>query len=251
MRLIRTALFTAALALAAPAMADYWSFSTGDPDYRMAAASRPESPGKIEIEAADDFILDSATRIDRASVIGLLPTYTPLSALRSVKVEIYRVFPNDSDLKRQIRVPTRTNSPADVELDDRDSIEGTLDYQVTLLDPYSGAANSVVNGIYASPDQTTGGEGPVQGQKVRIDITFTTPFYLPPDHYFFIPQVEVDGEGDFLWLSAPHPQFQGDLQMWIRNADLDPDWLRVGTDIVGGSPPPTFNGTFSLSGETY
>jgi hypothetical protein len=166
-------------------------------------------------------------------------------------VEIYRVFPNDSDLKRQIRVPTRTNSPADVELDDRDSIEGTLDYQVTLLDPYSGAANSVVNGIYASPDQTTGGEGPVQGQKVRIDITFTTPFYLPPDHYFFIPQVEVDGEGDFLWLSAPHPQFQGDLQMWIRNADLDPDWLRVGTDIVGGSPPPTFNGTFSLSGETY
>jgi hypothetical protein len=39
--------------------------------------------------------------------------------------------------------------------------------------------------------------------------------------------------------------------MWIRNADLDPDWLRVGTDIVGGSPPPTFNGTFSLWGETY
>jgi len=35
--------------------------------------------------------------------------------------------------------------------------------------------------------------------------------------------------------------------MWIRNADLDPDWLRVGTDIVGGT---TFNGSFSLSGET-
>jgi len=22
--------------------------------------------------------------------------------------------------------------------------------------------------------------------------------------------------------------------MWIRNGDLDPDWLRVGADIVGG-----------------
>ena len=32
---------------------------------------------------------------------------------------------------------------------------------------------------------------------------------------------------------------------------LDPDWLRVGTDIVGRAAagyPPTFNGVFSLSG---
>jgi hypothetical protein len=35
--------------------------------------------------------------------------------------------------------------------------------------------------------------------------------------------------------------------MWIRNADLEPDWLRVGTDIVGDT---TFNGSFSLSGTT-
>jgi hypothetical protein len=36
--------------------------------------------------------------------------------------------------------------------------------------------------------------------------------------------------------------------MWIRNADLDPDWLRVGTDIVDDALPPTFNGSFLLSG---
>ena len=42
--------------------------------------------------------------------------------------------------------------------------------------------------------------------------------------------------------------FTGDLQEWIRNADLDPDWLRVATDIVGA--PPAFNATFSLAGET-
>ena len=29
---------------------------------------------------------------------------------------------------------------------------------------------------------------------------------------------------------------------------LDPDWLRIGTDIVGGTPAPTFNAAFSLTG---
>ena len=31
---------------------------------------------------------------------------------------------------------------------------------------------------------------------------------------------------------------------------LAPDWLRIGTDIVGGAIPPTFGMTFSLAGET-
>ena len=29
---------------------------------------------------------------------------------------------------------------------------------------------------------------------------------------------------------------------------LDPDWLRIGTDIVGGDTPPTFNMAFTLQG---
>ena len=29
---------------------------------------------------------------------------------------------------------------------------------------------------------------------------------------------------------------------------LDPDWLRIGTDIVGGIQVPTFNAAFSLDG---
>ena len=62
--------------------------------------------------------------------------------------------------------------------------------------------------------------------------------------------------GDFLYLSAPKPivppgtPFTGDLQAWIRNSDLAPDWLRIGTDIIGGTPAPTFNMTFSLTGAT-
>ena len=31
---------------------------------------------------------------------------------------------------------------------------------------------------------------------------------------------------------------------------LDPDWLRIGTDIVGGTTPPTINAAFTLAGET-
>ena len=60
--------------------------------------------------------------------------------------------------------------------------------------------------------------------------------------------------GEFLWLSAPKPivapgtPFTPELQSWIRDEDLGPDWLRVGTDIVGGSPAPTFNAAFSLTG---
>jgi hypothetical protein len=88
-----------------------------------------------------------------------------------------------------------------------------------------------------------------------LTVLFTTPFLLGPDHYFFVPQVELD-TGDFLWLSAPKPivapgtPFAPDLQSWVRNENLAPDWLRIGTDIVGGSPIPTFNAAFSLTGET-
>jgi hypothetical protein len=40
-----------------------------------------------------------------------------------------------------------------------------------------------------------------------------------------------------------------DLQAWTRDESLAPDWLRVGTDIVGGQPAPTFDMTFSLTGQ--
>src|SRR5205085_891391 len=88
------------------------------------------------------------------------------------------------------------------------------------------------------------------GTEGRFDVTFGTPFSLAPgEHDFFVPQVGVSGSGEFLWLSAPRPidappgtSFPvgiNDLQSWIRNATLDPDWLRVGTDIFGGTPAPT------------
>jgi PEP-CTERM motif len=51
-----------------------------------------------------------------------------------------------------------------------------------------------------------------------------------------------------LYSPIRRPAGFADLQAWAR--DDDPDWLRIGTDIVGVPTPPTFNMAFSLSGET-
>ena len=259
-----TAATTAIGLLAAlPASADPFSFSTGSPNGLMATASRPESTGKIEIESADDFILSNETRITSATFTGLLPSGAPLSSVNQVVVEIYRVFPNDSNTARTSfptppfstnQVPARMNSPSDFALDSRDSAEHTLSFSATIQNATFTAANSVVNGINPIPGVKTGGEGQVTGEEVQFTVNFTSPFDLPADHYFFVPQVGLDS-GNFLWLSAANPivggtgPFTPDLQEWIRNGNLEPDWLRVATDIVGVAPP-VFNATFSLTGVT-
>jgi hypothetical protein len=226
-------------------------FTTGNPDGRMATTSHPEGRGKIETESADDFILTSETVLQQASFTGLLFQAGP-GEIREVVVEIYRVFPKDSNATRTIRVPTRMNSPGDDAFAVRSSsVSGELRFTTTVIDHNFQAANSVIKGIHPAPNPPPGGEGPVGGQEIRIDVVFETPIDLPADHYFFVPQVRLQGRGgDFLWLSTPRtaPVFTGDLQMWIRDGNLDPDWLRVGTDIVGGAPAPTFNGSFSVSG---
>jgi hypothetical protein len=180
------------------------------------------------------------------------------------------VFPKDSDVARTSgpnttppfstpNVPTRLNSPSDVALDERD-VSATS--STTVLNPSFTANNSVQpGGIHRKPNQTTGGNGAVTGkEEVQFSVTFTSPFNLPADHYFFVPQVQLDS-GDFLWLSAPRPIVSPgtpfppgftDLQSWTRDDNpaegIEPDWLRVGQDIVGGDPFPTFNAAFSVSG---
>lgn len=228
------------------------------PNNLMATASRPDSG--FEIEAADDFVLTSHTAITSASFVGLV---VPLPgagapAVSDIVIEIYRVFPNDSDTTRTPNVVTRVNSPSDVAFDSRDSAVPQLTFTTSVLTPTFTALNSVQpGGIHAFPNQTTGGNGPLTGNEVQFNVTFTTPFDLPPDHYFFVPQVELTN-GEFYWLSAsrpisgagttPFPTGITDLQEWTRDAALDPDWSRVGKDIVGGDAAPTFNAAFSLDG---
>jgi hypothetical protein len=253
---------SAAVWLATPASAASFVFSTGNPDGRLGALSRPSSAGELETETADDFILSNTTVIKGATISGLLTAGATPADIDNVEVELYHVFSADSTVPPSGNVPSRVNSPSDVEigLATRDGSSGTLSYFTSLVNTSFSVANTVVNGINKKPDQTTKGEGPASGEEVQITITFTPPIVLPApssplNHYFFRPEVLVNG-GNFLYLSAPRPivspgtPFSGDLQAWIRNSDLAPDWLRIGTDIVGGVTPPTFNMAFSLSGET-
>jgi len=257
-------LVSSVFAVAVPAKADSFNFSTGGPTNAMASASRPDSAGKTEIESADDFVTAATqTSITSATFTGLLTGGATTANVAAVTVEIYRVFPNDSNVARTSgpptfstpQVPTRVNSPSDDAFLTRSTTSGDLKVTTSLLSQTFTALNSVQpGGIHPTPGQTTGGNGSITGQEVLFTVNFTTPIDLAPDHYFFVPQVQVTtATGEFLWLSGtrPNPLFPigfTDLQSWTRDMFLDPDWLRIGQDIVGGSPFPTFNAAFSLDG---
>jgi hypothetical protein len=261
--LLVSAIIIGGCAVAAiPASGDPFLFNTGNPDGLMATASRPSTGALTEIESADDFVLTSQTQITGATFTGLLPTASPLSSVKGVTVEIYRVFPLDSNTVRIPAVPTRVNSPSDVALASRTSVDATptLSFTAGLLQSSFTTANSVKpGGIVLASGGLPGGSGPATGEEATFNVNFISPFDLAAGHYFFVPQVEL-ASGDFLWLSAPRPIVPPgttfppgftDLQAWARDAALDPDWLRIGTDIVGGpNPQPTFNMAFSVSGET-
>lgn len=254
-RVVTVIVMVAILAWVGPASAVPFFFNSGNPDGLMATASRPSSAGKIEIETADDFVVSGGTlKLTSATFQGLLPIGSQLSNVKQVVVEIYRVFPNDSTNPPSTNVPTRVNSPSDVAFDSRDSGSGTLSFTPGFQASSFTAANSVLNGINKFPNQLTHGDGAVTGQQVQFNVLFNTPFVLPADHYFFVPQVQL-ASGDFFWLSAarpivppgtPFPPGVTDLQSWIRDENLDPDWLQIGTDIVGAG---AFNAAFTVNGD--
>ena len=240
--------FSASIAIgfsSAPARATSFFFSTGSPDGLIGMATRPDT-GSGERETGDDFILTQETSIHQVTFTGLVPDGATINAVR---LEIYRVFPADSQDPPSGNVPTRVNSPGDIAFQEREGSD--LSFLSAILNPSFTVANSVVDGI--SPN--SGGDGPVSGQERLFIVALSNAFDLPADHYFFVPQVELS-DGSFLWLSAAKPiagagttPFMPDLQAWIRNdPGIAPDWLRVGTDIVGGATPPTFNAAFTLEG---
>ena len=198
---------------AVPAAADTpFFFSTGNPDGRIATASRPDTDTQFEIESADDFVLTHSTSITSATFTGLLPFGTTAADVSQVIVEMYRVFPKDSDvggtngapLFSTPNVPTRVNSPSDVAFQERDAGSG-LTFSMSVLNDDFSALNSVTpGGIHPLPGIFTGGNGAVRGEEVQFTVTLANPFLLPADQYFFVPQVQLD-DGDFLWLSAPRP----------------------------------------------
>ena len=237
--------------VATSAFAAPFSFTTGTPDGLMGAVSRRASPGKLETETADDFTLDQTTVIRQATIVGLVPSGTQRQDIKEVEVEVYHKFPLDSAVPPSGNVPSRGNSPSDVEIGTatRAGNSGTLTFSTNVLSSNFGVGNTVVSNLKVAT-APPGGEGSTAGEEVEITITFANPIILPAGQYFFRPEVLLTS-GDFLYLSAPKViPAPKDLQAWIRNSNLTPDWLRIGTDIVGGAPAPNFNMTFSLTGET-
>jgi hypothetical protein len=235
-------------------------FSTGSPDALIGSRSEPANThnNNIELETADDFVLPVQTELDQATFTGLLTGGATVIDISDVHIEIYQVFPNDSNTARTPNVPTRANSPADVALLERDSALNTLSFTTDVLSPSFAIANSVASAARIA----VGGAStavPTSGEEVQFTVAFTPPLDLAPGHYFFVPQVGLSAtapaNSDFLWLSAPLPikpsgtPISPDLQAWERDdPPLAPDWLRVGTDIVGGAK---FNDSFSLSGSSF
>ena len=199
------------------------------------------------VEAGDDFVLTNSTLLTRATFVGLF-TGASAADISSVTFEVFRVYPLDSNTGLTPNVPTRTNTPGDTVF-----ASGGGTFTSTVLNGSFTSLNSVdAGGIHMKPNQTTGGNGSVSGSEIQIDLTFTTPLSLGPDHYYIVPVVTLSNGGKFYWLSATRPitgsgstPFSPDLQSVVRDSGLAPDWLRVGTDIVGSG---TFNMAFALYG---
>src|SRR5262249_13013755 len=137
------AALTLSVCLTTPLWASTFFFATGSPNGQLGALSRRPSPGKIETETADDFLVSDTTVITHATIFGLLPLGKPLNQIRDVEVEVYHIFPEDSDVDRTSgpptfstpNVPTRVNSPSDVEISTatRQKTAGTLAISAQVL----------------------------------------------------------------------------------------------------------------------
>src|SRR5262249_60638772 len=84
------------LLIAGAVRAGTFAFSTGNPDGKMGMLVRPSGTGSLETETGDDFILSSQTSITSVSFTGLLTDNATIGNIDQVVLEIYRVFPKDS-----------------------------------------------------------------------------------------------------------------------------------------------------------
>src|SRR5262249_36362578 len=150
MKLVSAVITAAGMGLATSASAAPFFFTTGNPDGLLGALARSESPGKLETETADDFILDQTTVI-RGATITRLGRRADDEGIANVAVEVYHRFHEDplDKFPPSGNVPSRTNSPSDNEIDTatRDAKDRTLSFSYSSLNANFSVSNTVINGI--------------------------------------------------------------------------------------------------------
>ena len=90
----------------------------------------------------------------RATITGLVPVGTRLENIKEVEVEVYHVFPLDSAIPPSGKVPSRVNSPSDVEIDSATRAGSFWNAHVLRKRAeceLSRVGNTVVNGIIKFP----------------------------------------------------------------------------------------------------
>jgi len=244
-------------AFAVPSRADLILWDTLTPSGALATTSQGNAA--IPSETADDFFFLSSTapafRLDRITINGLFSN--PSAVITNVHVELYRVFPRDSNTTRT-PVVSRVNGPSDDDFAAFDSTQGSLSFTTRNLGSFA-----VAQTITPGSATQFGAVGPgLTGNLREIDITLTSPIVLfpaasaipnDPNHYFLAVTVDTS-LGDYYWVAGQRPPAvfpgSGDLQSWIRTTPFEPDWKRVGEVINPAAPlASTFNSSFRLRGE--
>ena len=161
--------------LTTPLWAASFFFATRSPNDQMGALSRRASPGKVETETADDFLLQDTTVITDATIAGLLPAGTPLDNIKDVEVEISTFSLWTPRSLSQGRCPCE-QILLDVEIGTatRARSSGTLEISTRVLNGSFMVANTVANGITVK----TSGAGthtttPVEIQETSTDQVLT------------------------------------------------------------------------------
>ena len=196
----------------------------------MATATRPAAPANLRSSRPTTSFSRRPRQSPSATFTGLLSGAPRSSDIGEVVVEIYRVFPDHSDVGRTSGPPTsrrRTCRRASIRRPMSHSDSRDSQQRPQFLDHRPGrrftALNSVQpGGIHPKPGQTTGGNGAVTGEEVQFNVTFTTPFDLPADHYFFVPQVEISDRRRFLLAVGAETDCSRHRPPVHRPAELDP-----------------------------
>lgn len=222
-----------------------------------AQAFTSQSNGAIPSEAADDFFLLNSLapnfEVEGFKINGLFSASD--AKIDSVRVELYRSFPVDSDATRTTDI-VRLNGPADNAFAKFASGDGSLSYNVINKGDFK-VNNRITPGSTTAFGSLVDEE--LTGNLRQIDITLTDPIVLtaaasPADqanHYFLAASVEPS-QGDYYWLAGEQPPITtGDRQAWLRTDPFAPDWIRV-SDIINGESGtlrPAFNASFEVSGQ--